>query len=936
MLKNLSKQIICKRKIQKIPVTPVTILALGLAFLVGMHIIVSPVYAASDANSQYSLKGAKYQLYTNKKCTVKARDIDGNNAMLSTNAKGKTGKLKMKPGTYYAKEIVASKGYKLDTKAYTVKITASNTASNPASFTSPEPPLYGVPDFRVFKTSDDEGYAGYERFLGAEFTVKYYDVSTKADIKGASPMDQWTFEASKKDPPGWDEDPDHCYAGFDWQTDTPVSYAHNGSGKFYIAGGKRVLPLGWFTIEETKAPEGFKISDKKCYGRIYKDKNTGKVITRIDGEDLKSGQTKELLFRDVPYAAKIKKTDSVTGKAVDGAGLQLLQEDKVIDEWETTSESHDIVGLPAGTYTLRETKAPYGYDIADDVTFTAKEGEDTIVGMKNTPVTVATSASDADTGKRTGRISKKETIIDTVHLTGLNSGRRYRLEGILMDKESGRPMKDSGGGDITAEAEFEAGAEVMDVKMSFTVDSSSFTPGSESVVFETLKRVSPVYGDKVPVEIQKHQDINDKDQTIVYPGISTTATDRTSGTQNILAGTDAVITDKVRYTGLIAGETYVLEGEIYDSTAERLTGIKSTEYFSAKAAGGTAEMEFSFDAADLTGHTLVVFETLRSGDVTLVEHKDKSDAAQTLYVPGIRTAASLCKGNREIKDVIDYENLLPKQKYVFRGWLVDTATGDKVPDSDGSADLTTGTGTSGQIVMSLDAGQYDGMTGHSMTAFEELYLVKEVNGEEKEILVASHKDTGDSDQTVPVYQDLKVKKKVTGNLGDLSKVFGYRLEFSDLVPETAYTIDGDDTKTFMSDGSGNATVPLKLMDGQTAVIRQLPKGAKYRITEAASDHAAGFRIFSEDKANKGAKIIKASGSNEKEAEKALATAMETVDLSDGTVVVLWENNRELAALTGVAGLDYAVYAASLALILLAAFAIIRRHRKYADDDGRSA
>ena len=71
-------------------------------------------------------------------------------------------------------------------------------------------------------------------------------------------------------------------------------------------------------------------------------------------------------------------------------------------------------------------------------------------------------------------------------------------------------------------------------------------------------------------------------------------------------------------------------------------------------------------------------------------------------------------------------------------------------------------------------------------------------------------------------------------------------------------------------------------------------------------------------------------------KKALATAMETVDLSDGTVVVLWENNRELAALTGVAGLDYQVYAVSLALILLAAFAIIRRHRKYADDDGRSA
>ena len=83
-------------------------------------------YAAAG-NSQYSLSGARYQLYTNAACTAAAKDANGSNAVLPTGAHGKANTLKMNPGTYYAKEITASKGYKLDPKVYTVVVTASNT-----------------------------------------------------------------------------------------------------------------------------------------------------------------------------------------------------------------------------------------------------------------------------------------------------------------------------------------------------------------------------------------------------------------------------------------------------------------------------------------------------------------------------------------------------------------------------------------------------------------------------------------------------------------------------------------------------------------------------------------------------------------------------------------------------------------------------------------
>ena len=85
------------------------------------------------------------------------------------------------------------------------------------------------------------------------------------------------------------------------------------------------------------------------------------------------------------------------------------------------------------------------------------------------------------------------------------------------------------------------------------------------------------------------------------------------------------------------------------------------------------------------------------------------------------------------------------------------------------------------------------------------------------------------------------------------------------------------------------------------MIRNLPKGATYKVTEAASDHIAEYKLFSEDMEDKGAKIVKAEDSNGADAGKTLATALETVDQFDGTVVILWENNRDLATHTPVYG-----------------------------------
>lgn len=885
---------------------------------------------AASSNSQYSLKGAKYQLYTNSDCTKKAKDVNGDDAVLTTDSSGNTNTLEMEPGTYYAKEVTASKGYKLDTKVHTVKITDSNTENDPKTFTSKEPPVYGEPNFIVFKTDPSRSF-DEKRLEGAEFIVKYYDVSSKSDIADAKPKDWWKFKTVKKEAPA--EAPSGTYwAGFDWNKDTPISSSRSGSSLFYKNDdGDRVLPLGWFTIEETKAPDGFKLTSKVYYGHVKQSGSGGDAEVVLQGSDTDSRLQREIfIFEDSPTKTTIKKLDSSTEKGLAGAKLRLLKGSTVVDEWTSSTEAHTIKALPEGTYTLRETSAPYGYELADDVKVVIKEGTDVSAEMKDVPVTIRTSAVDSATGKHIGCITKSGKITDNVHLTGLHDGRKYKVSGKLMNKSTGKPIKDAAGNDITASKEFTATASAMDVTISYTVDSSSFKGGDKVVVYETLQRTSAVHGETVPVELRKHQDINDAAQTIIYPEISTSAADLSSGTHNLLAGENANITDTVTYKGVLANETYTLEGELYDKTARRLTGIKSKKTFKPASENGTVKMDFRFDASSMEGHTLVVFETLKLDSAVLAVHKDEKDEDQTIHIPKIRTTAGIQKDNSEIKDVITYENLLPNKKYVFKGWLVDTATGTKVPDSDGSVSLSTGSKTSGQTEMILKTAKYDDMQGHSMTAFEELYIVEKSGNEEKIFLVAFHKDRNDSSQTVEIYQDLKVRKNVTGNLGDTTKEFEYTASFTDLVPDTAYTVEGDDEKTFMSDASGKAVVPLKLSDDQEVTIKQLPKSSKYQITEAASDHVSEFKAFSEDMANKGAKIVQAEGSNGEEAAKELLTAVETVDLFDGTIVILWKNNRDLATLTAVKSY-LGIWAAALAIVLAGTLVLLAKSRRYADE-----
>ncbi len=91
----------------------------------------------------------------------------------------------------------------------------------------------------------------------------------------------------------------------------------------------------------------------------------------------------------IDKVVEIIKTDLVTGEELEGAELQVVDEDgNVIDEWVSTKEPHKVTGLEENkNYKLIEKTAPYGYEITEEISFTVTEDKETQkIEMKDMPI----------------------------------------------------------------------------------------------------------------------------------------------------------------------------------------------------------------------------------------------------------------------------------------------------------------------------------------------------------------------------------------------------------------------------------------------------------------------------------------------------------------------------------------------------------------------
>lgn len=236
--------------------------------------------------------------------------------------------------------------------------------------------------------------------------------------------------------------------------------------------------------------------------------------------------------------------------------------------------------------------------------------------------------------------AKRDTLIDTIDYKGLRQDTLYTAVGTLMDRNTGKALKEANGDSVTKSVTFrtpasEGGAMTVsgNVNVQFTLNASGLA-GKTVAAFEDVYEGERAEGKTV----FSHQDIDDSDQSVTYPKIRTSAEDGKDGDKTIMKAKKVRIRDTVRYTGLLPGEKYTMSGTLVSKKSGKVLkagGRKVTAEtgFTPDKTEGTVDVILCFDASGVDEGSFVVFEQCRNGKGALVaSHEDLTDAGQTVHI----------------------------------------------------------------------------------------------------------------------------------------------------------------------------------------------------------------------------------------------------------------------------------------------------------------
>lgn len=635
----------------------------------------------------------------------------------------------------------------------------------------------------------------------------------------------------------------------------------------------RALPYGSYQLVETKPGEGYLHTDQTV--RSFQIRKDGEVIEFRDGDAAynqvvrgnlqfvkvgEGGEANMGRFANVAFKLISETTGEEHIVVTDENGEVRTEtewnphsqntngNDGVEDEaaWDdhagtwfglTTEgwmvETQDgLCALPFDTYILEELpcEGNQGYELVKVPNITISRNNTTIYlgtiddQFEGVPEIGTTATVD---GEHTAEPAGEVTLIDIISYKNLKVGETYKISGVLMDKETGEPLLVNEQ-PVTTELEFTPTSSEGTVELTYTFDASALA-GKSVVVFEDLYQ-----GENL---VASHADINDEGQTVTFgqPEIRTTAT--IDGAKTAQPTEQITITDTVEYSGLTAGQEYTLKGVLMDkSTGEPLLvgeeQVTSEATFTPAEPNGTVDVLFTFDATELEGTSVVVFETLFQGETEISSHEDMEDEGQTITFteqPRIGTTATVDgqhtaepTGEITIVDVVAYSGLTPGETYKMSGVLMDKATGEPLLVGEEQAQVTaeveftpeSADGTV-ELTYTLDAST---LAGTTIVVFETLY--------QDDVEIAAHADINDENQTVEITEPEKP------TLGTTATVDGQHtadptgeiaiadvVEYTGLIPGETYTISG----ILMDKATGE---PL-LVDGAevTAEVEFTPEAA---------------------------------------------------------------------------------------------------------------
>ncbi|OPX46861.1 SpaA isopeptide-forming pilin-related protein [Clostridium thermobutyricum] len=329
--------------------------------------------------SGYKLAGAEFNI----------SGPNGFNRVVTTNTEGVASLNNLQWGTYTIKETKAPQGYELNNKTQTITINSNNT-SNLNEIVFKDSKILG--SLQITKTNEN----GKEKLAGAEFNISGpngFNRVVTTNTEGVASLNnlQWGTYTIKeiKAPQGYELNNKTQTISIDSNnviSTQNLKFADvrlNGSIKvtklgkdgvklsgaeFTITGANNFrkvittdingvatlnnLPWGNYTIKETKAPQGYKLSNKT------------QTVT-INSNDV--SQIQSITFNDTQILGKLNITK--TGKnsfKLQGAEFTVTGPNGFSKVVTTNNEGvASLDNLQWGTYTIKETKAPLGYKLSD-------------------------------------------------------------------------------------------------------------------------------------------------------------------------------------------------------------------------------------------------------------------------------------------------------------------------------------------------------------------------------------------------------------------------------------------------------------------------------------------------------------------------------------------------------------------------------------------
>lgn len=748
----------------------------------------------SDNNPCYSLEGATYGVYSDSGCT---RQV----GTLTCNASGDSNVIDIAPGTYYVKETQAGKSYALDEGIHQVNVSGGQTATVNVT----DAPQNDPADMLVAKVDAETGKAsplGAGTLAGAEFTVKYYDGFYTQENMPEKATRTWVLKT--------DENGRTSLARVTLDKD---KYFVSGDSFYTSTNGNITLPIGTVTVQETKAPSGYLLSDNSIHiQQITSNTTTERVTTFVEPSEEAPTVREQVKRGDIAFnkvhgedmtglaGVPFKITSKTTGEShiaitdVNGTltteasacphtqntngNDAALNVDGTVDEsklsidnglWfsgtkDAQTAADDSKGaLPYDTYTFEELRCPTNTSL-NLVKFEVTVSRDAYTIDRGTvddnPIEIGTTATDGADGDHKLLASNQAEIVDSVSYKGLKKGTEYELQGTLMDAETGEALKGMDGKDITASAKFTPKASSGKQKVKFKFD-ATLLGGHKAVVFERLYLDGKIQA--------THEDPEDEDQTVEFlpVEIGTTATDAADGDKSIGVGKAVTVEDEVSYKNLATGREYTVTGTMMDAaTGEPLKDaegntITASTTFEPEDNEGKVKVTFSVDTSTLSNKKLVVFEKLEADGNVIASHEDLTDEGQTVEVvpPEIKTSAAdgadgdkevTADGKATIVDTVKYTGLVPGTEYELQGTLMDAETGETLKGTDGK-EITASAKFTPQA--------QDGTQDVTFT-FDASKLggAKTVVFEKLFVdgtLIGSHEDPTDKDQTVEISPSLK-------------------------------------------------------------------------------------------------------------------------------------------------------------------------------------